>query len=42
MAYFLTKLKHKELWLLLVILPTWVNLLLKAMPLLVFLEVTEV
>ena len=27
MAYFLTKLKHKELWLLLVILPTWVNLL---------------
>ncbi|EFK80251.1 ABC transporter permease [Ligilactobacillus salivarius] len=30
MAYFLTKLKHKELWLLLVILPTWVNLLLKA------------
>lgn len=30
MAYFLTKLKHKELWLLLVILPTWINLLLKA------------
>lgn len=29
-AYILTKLKHKELWLLLIILPTWVNLLLKA------------
>ncbi|MDH6363286.1 spermidine/putrescine transport system permease protein [Enterococcus sp. PF1-24] len=29
-AYFLTKLKHKQLWLMLVILPTWVNLLLKA------------
>lgn len=29
-AYFLTKLKHKDLWLLLIILPTWVNLLLKA------------
>ena len=29
-AYFLTKLKHKDLWLLLVILPTWINLLLKA------------
>lgn len=29
-AYFLTKLKHKNLWLLLIILPTWVNLLLKA------------
>ncbi|WP_265455290.1 ABC transporter permease [Enterococcus sp. HY326] len=30
MAYFLTKLKHRQLWLMLVILPTWVNLLLKA------------
>lgn len=30
MAYFLTQLKHKELWLLLIILPTWINLLLKA------------
>ena len=26
----LTKLRHKDLWLLLIILPTWVNLLLKA------------
>lgn len=29
-AYFLTKRKYKDLWLLLVILPTWVNMLLKA------------
>ncbi|MBP1047777.1 ABC transporter permease [Enterococcus sp. BWM-S5] len=29
-AYFLTRLQHKQLWLMLVILPTWVNLLLKA------------
>lgn len=29
-AYFLTKTKHKQLWLLLIILPTWINLLLKA------------
>lgn len=29
-AYFLSKAKHKSLWLLLIILPTWVNLLLKA------------
>ncbi|NQG97772.1 ABC transporter permease [Streptococcus suis] len=29
-AYFLTQLKHKQLWLMLIILPTWVNLLLKA------------
>lgn len=29
-AYFLTKLKHKQLWLMLIILPTWLNLLLKA------------
>lgn len=29
MAYGLTKLKHKDLWILLVILPTWINLLLK-------------
>lgn len=29
-AYLLTKLKHKQLWLMLVILPTWINLLLKA------------
>ena len=29
-AYFLVQLKHKQLWLMLVILPTWVNLLLKA------------
>lgn len=29
-AYFLTKLKYKDLWLLLIILPTWINLLLKA------------
>ncbi|MDR3157035.1 MAG: ABC transporter permease [Lactobacillales bacterium] len=28
-AFFLTKLKHKQLWLLMIILPTWVNLLLK-------------
>ncbi|MGN1294732.1 ABC transporter permease [Weissella soli] len=30
MAYFLSKLKNRQFWLLLVILPTWVNLLLKA------------
>lgn len=29
-AYLLTRLKHKQLWLMLIILPTWVNLLLKA------------
>lgn len=29
-ALLLTKLKHKQLWLMLVVLPTWVNLLLKA------------
>lgn len=29
-AYLLTKTKHKRLWLLLIILPTWINLLLKA------------
>lgn len=29
-AFFLTQLKHKQLWLMLVILPTWINLLLKA------------
>ena len=29
-AYLLTQLKHKQLWLMLIILPTWVNLLLKA------------
>ncbi|MGQ5709256.1 ABC transporter permease [Lactobacillus sp. PSON] len=29
-AYFLTKLKNQQLWLLLIILPTWINLLLKA------------
>jgi len=29
-AYFLTKTKHKHLWLLLIILPSWINLLLKA------------
>lgn len=29
-AYLLTKTKHKQLWLLLVILPSWINLLLKA------------
>ncbi|GAA3011836.1 ABC transporter permease [Tetragenococcus solitarius] len=29
-AYFLTKLKYKDLWLLFIILPTWINLLLKA------------
>lgn len=28
-AYLLTKTKHKQLWLLLIILPTWINLLLK-------------
>jgi len=28
-AYFLMKTKHKQLWLLLLILPTWINLLLK-------------
>lgn len=30
LALILTQLKHKQLWLMLVILPTWVNLLLKA------------
>ena len=29
-ALFLTRLKHRQLWLMLIILPTWVNLLLKA------------
>ncbi|MGT2771374.1 ABC transporter permease [Streptococcus marimammalium] len=29
-AYILTKLKHKQLWLMLIVLPTWINLLLKA------------
>ena len=29
-AYLLTQLKHKQLWLMLIVLPTWVNLLLKA------------
>lgn len=29
-AYFLTKLKGKQLWMLLLILPTWINVLLKA------------
>lgn len=29
-AYFLTKTKHKQLWLLLIIVPSWINLLLKA------------
>ncbi|KRM57567.1 spermidine putrescine ABC transporter permease [Secundilactobacillus malefermentans DSM 5705 = KCTC 3548] len=29
-AYLLSNLKHKQLWLLLIILPTWINLLLKA------------
>lgn len=29
-AYFLAKTTHKQLWLMLIILPTWVNLLLKA------------
>ncbi|MEG0288601.1 MAG: ABC transporter permease [Carnobacterium sp.] len=29
-AYLLNKTKHKQLWLLLIILPTWINLLLKA------------
>lgn len=29
-AYLLTRLKHKQLWLLLMIVPSWVNLLLKA------------
>ena len=29
-AYFLTRLKHKHLFLMLVVLPTWINLLLKA------------
>lgn len=28
-AYFLSKTKHKQLWLLFIILPTWINLLLK-------------
>lgn len=30
LAYFLQQTKHKQLWLLLIILPTWINLLLKA------------
>ncbi|MGX7030325.1 ABC transporter permease [Vagococcus zengguangii] len=29
-AYLLSKTKHKQLWLMLIILPTWINLLLKA------------
>ena len=29
-AYFLTLLKHRQLWVMLIVLPTWVNLLLKA------------
>ena len=29
-AYLLTKTKHKQLWLLLIVLPSWINLLLKA------------
>ncbi|MGT2907673.1 ABC transporter permease [Streptococcus dentiloxodontae] len=29
-AFILTQLKHKQLWLMLVVLPTWINLLLKA------------
>ena len=29
-AFFLTQLKHKQLWLMLIVLPTWINLLLKA------------
>ncbi|MDR0691271.1 MAG: ABC transporter permease, partial [Streptococcaceae bacterium] len=29
-AFFLTKLKHRQLWLMLIVLPTWINLLLKA------------
>lgn len=29
-AYLLTKTKHKQLWLLLIIIPSWINLLLKA------------
>lgn len=29
-AYFLTKMKNQQLWLLLIILPTWINLFLKA------------
>ncbi|CCI85884.1 ABC transporter permease [Lactobacillus pasteurii] len=29
-AYFLTKMKNQQIWLLLIILPTWINLLLKA------------
>ena len=28
-AYLLTKTKHKQLWLLLIIIPSWINLLLK-------------
>jgi len=30
MAYLLSKTKHRQLWMLLVLLPTWINLLLKA------------
>ncbi|WP_124058747.1 ABC transporter permease [Vaginisenegalia massiliensis] len=30
MAYALSKTKHKQLWLMLIIMPTWINLLLKA------------
>ncbi len=30
MAYYISKLKHRDFWILLVILPTWINLLLKA------------
>ena len=29
-SLFLTRLKHRQLWLMLIILPTWINLLLKA------------
>ena len=28
-AYLLTKMRHKQLWLLLIIIPSWINLLLK-------------
>lgn len=35
-AYFLTKMKNQQLWLLLIILPTWINLCLKHMHLLEF------
>ena len=40
-AYWLTKTKHKQLWLLLIIIPSWINLLLKHMHLSVYLAFSD-